>query len=163
MSQYDPKLVSFTMTFTSAYLLEVIWLPFILGSWNLVYATYPDLNFKLSARVARWVLPGGKVRVQNVCQIEHLVKTVIAVWAKSKGRGRLWTLDTCLVSLFVPNPFLFWCITLLLLNFMITDYNYNYFLSECNWLKLRLLYKSNHDYFTVTYDYFPWVTLFLVG
>ena len=44
---------------------------------------------------------------------------------------------------------------------MITDYNYNYFLSECN--KLQLLYESNRDYFLITYDYFPWVTLFLVG
>ena len=44
---------------------------------------------------------------------------------------------------------------------MITDYNY--FWSECNWLQLQLIYKSNHDYFMITYDYFPWVTLFLVG
>ena len=43
----------------------------------------------------------------------------------------------------------------LLLNFMITDYNYNYFLSECNRLQLKLLYKSNHDYFMIIYDYFP--------
>ena len=41
---------------------------------------------------------------------------------------------------------------------MITDYNYNYFLSECNRLQLQLLYKSNHDYFMITFDYFPWVT-----
>ena len=51
----------------------------------------------------------------------------------------------------------------LLLNFKITDYNYNYFWSECNQLQLQLLYKSNHDYFMITYDYFPSVTLFSVG
>ena len=32
---------------------------------------------------------------------------------------------------------------------MSTDYNYNYFLSECN--RLQLLYKSNHDYFLITF------------
>ena len=46
---------------------------------------------------------------------------------------------------------------------MITDYNYNYFLSECNQLQLTLLYKSNHVYFMITYDYLPRVTLFRVG
>ena len=44
---------------------------------------------------------------------------------------------------------------------MIIDYNY--FLSECNRLILRLLYQSNQDFFMITNDYFPWVTLFLVG
>ena len=43
---------------------------------------------------------------------------------------------------------------------MITDNNY--FLSECNQVQLRLPYKSNHDHFMITYDYFPCVTLFLL-
>ena len=46
---------------------------------------------------------------------------------------------------------------------MITDYTYNYFLSECNRLQLQLLYKTNHDYFMITFDYFTWVTSFRVG
>ena len=46
---------------------------------------------------------------------------------------------------------------------MITDYNYNYFWSGCNWLQLQLLYKSNHDYFMITYGYFLWITLLHVG
>ena len=42
----------------------------------------------------------------------------------------------------------------LLWNFMITDYNYNYFFSKCNRLQLQITLKKNHDYFMITFDYF---------
>ena len=42
----------------------------------------------------------------------------------------------------------------LLWNFMITDYNYNYFFLKCNRLQLQITLQSNHDYFMITYDYF---------
>ena len=42
----------------------------------------------------------------------------------------------------------------LLWNFMITDYNNNYFFFKCNRLQLQITLQSNHDYFMITYDYF---------
>ena len=65
----------FTLTFTFVFLLEVItWLSFILGSW-ICYATYPDLNLHLCARVAPGSCP--RVRLGSECitgQIKHLGK-----------------------------------------------------------------------------------------
>ena len=41
----------------------------------------------------------------------------------------------------------------LLWNFMITDYDYNYFFSKCNRLQLLITLQSNHDYFMITFKF----------
>ena len=55
--------------------------------------TYPDINLQL------WTRPLGSARGQNVKQVRlSICKIVVAIWAKSKGRGAFVCLDTCLVD-----------------------------------------------------------------